>query len=502
MADSEKILVGVSAAHLPETLSRAPQLTSVLRWRYEGTGLYAVIVKTRVPFSDPDALIRPDMMVATTMQSETLGRPVDFVPSKPWIDVMLTGAFYITSKNGEPVRATGRLVLGEEETPLVIESATGGRIEVGPSTVRIPTGAKGHVGINAPLDPAEIEFDHYDEFPFEAYSFSHPALPRSLGTLKEGMEFFLQLDAPHRVDDQNYFTARIPSRSPRVLVDAQDGDEKSRVQPLYLDTVVLDLEKQEMELTWRGSWFRQDDPSEIDRVLVGWANEAEWDDEGFAGLYKEMAWGHFEWAHLYDEVKEGRAPEPLDEDELEAAMYDTLDSPLAPAPRRALEDLAKIQTELNESREPRADIFRKHKTSEFHFALESRAWTQKMMDESLSNPIEAPLATRYAHALQTESNSYARPHEAERSLRHYAEVKHRMSAGDPTKVLKHEKISLGEWIRWDRQTMTRLQASPRAAEELESHLAELRAADVEAKRKRAEARSTAGSGAESKGGAR
>lgn len=495
MAESEKILVGVSAAHLPETLARAPQLTAVLKWRYEGTGLYAVIVKTRVPFSDPDALVRPDVMIATPLQSETLGRPVDFIPSKPWIDVMLTGAFYITSKNGEAVRATGRLILGEEETPLVIESATGGRIEVGPTSVRIPTGSKGHVGINDPLDPAELEFDHYDEFPFEAYSFSHPALPRTLGTLKEGQEFSLKLDAPYGVDGQNYFTAHMPTRSPRVLVDAQDGDEKSRVQPLYLDTVVLDLEKQEMELTWRGSWFRQDDPSEIDRVLVGWATEAEWDDEGFAGLYKEMGWGHFEWAHVYDFAKEGKSPEPLDADELEGAMYDTLDSPLAPAPRRTLEAFAKIQTELNESREPRADIFRKHQTSEFHFALESRAWTERMMDESMKNPIEAPLATRYAKALQTESDAYARPHEAERTLRQYAEIKYRMSAGDPTKVLKHEKISLGEWIRWDRQTMTRLQSSPRAAGELEAHLTELRNADLEARRR-------AASAAQTKGGAR
>ncbi len=486
MADSEKILVATSAAHLPESLSRAPHLTGVLEWRFEGTGLYAVIVKTRVPFSERDALVRPEVMIATPVQSETLGRPNDFVPSKPWVDVMLTGAFYITSKDGEPVRATGRLVLGEEETPLVIESATGGRIPVGPSNVRVPTGAKAHVGINNPLDPAELAFDHPDDFPFEAYTFSHPALGRSLGTLKEGLEFYLKLEPPHRVDDQNYFTAHLPTRSPRVLVDAQDGDEKSRVQPLYLDTVVLDLEKQEMELTWRGSWFRQDDPSEIDRVLIGWASEAEWEDEGFAGLYKEMAWGFFEWAHVYEETKDGKAPPPLDEDELEGAMYDTLDSPLAPAPRRSLEEFAKIQTELNEARESRADIFKKHKTSEFHFALESRAWTEKMMDESLANPIEAPLATRYAKAMKLESDSYARPHEAERTLRHYAEVKHKMSAGDPTKVLKHEKISLGEWIRWDRQTMTRLQGSPRAAEELEAHLSELRAADAQASRDRAE----------------
>ena len=479
----DRILVATSAAHLSAKLSRAPQVTGVLHWRYEDTGLYGIIVKTRVPFDNANGLTRPDVMLGTPEQSETLLRPIDFVPSKPWIDVALTGSFNLVSKRGEPIRATARLVLGEEETPISITSEVDGRIAISERSVRVIGGTKEHCGINESLNPAETEFDHPEGFPFELYSFSHPALARNLGTLTPGMEFFLQLDD----QPEPYFKARIPERAPRVLVEAQDGDEKSRIQPLHLDTLIIDVEKCELELTWRGSWFRRDDPSEIDRVLIGWATEDEWED-GFAELYREMGHGHFEWAWSYEDAVAGIAPPELNEDELEDAMYSTLDCPFAPDPRITVEEFAKIQAELNEARQPRPDIFQKHDTSEFKFALESRAWTERMMEETLQNPIEAPLATRYAQAMARESQSFARPHEQERTLREFAELRHRMSIGDPSKALKQAKLSLGEWIRWERDTMTRLQADPRAAEELEHHLSELQRAAKSNQLAKAEAR--------------
>jgi hypothetical protein len=59
-------------------------------------------------------------------------------------------------------------------------------------------------------------------------------------------------------------------------------------------------------------------------------------------------------------------------------------------------------------------------------------------------------------------------------LRQYADVKHRMTTGDPSKVMKQEKLSLGEWIRWERRVNQELARDPRAAEELEVASKELR----------------------------
>jgi hypothetical protein len=466
----DRTLVGVSAAHLSDKLVRSPALVAVLPWRYEGGGLFGVIVKTRVPLHDPESMIRPDLLIATPEQSETLRRPVDLVPSKPWVDVMLAGHVDLASPDGGPVRLTGALELGEEITPLLFQADRSGRIPLVRPHTTVPDGRPGEVGLNPTLDPATIDFDHPDDFPFQAYSFSHPSLGRDHGTLKPGTALRLTVEGK----SEPYLDTRLPPRFPRALIDAQDGDESSRLQPLHLDTVVLDLERRELELTWRGSWFREHDPSEIERVLIGFASDEEWESGGFEDLYREMAHGFFEWAWTLEDARAGVAPAPLDEEDLEAAALDTLDSPLAPRPRRSLEEFASIQTELNEAREPRAEILKRRSMTELQFALESRAWGEAMNDEALVDPIGAPLATRYAAALAAESERHERPHERERTLRQYADVKHRMTTGDPSKVMKQEKLSLGEWIRWERRVNQELARDPRAAEELEVASKELR----------------------------
>lgn len=466
----DRTLVGMSAAHLSGKLTRSPALVAVLPWRFEGTGLYGIIVKTRVPLHDPESMIRPDVLIATPEQSETLRRPIDFVPSKPWVDVMLSGHVDLASADGGPVRLTGALELGEETTPLLFQAERSGRVPLARPHTTVPDGRPGEVGLNATLDPATIDFDHPDDFPFQAYSFSHPSLGRDHGTLKPGAALRLTVEGK----SEPYLETRLPPRFPRALIDPQDGDESSRIQPLHLDTIVLDLERRELELTWRGSWFREHDPSEIDRVLIGFASDEEWESGGFEDLYREMAHGHFEWAWTLEDARAGVAPPPLDADELEEAALDTLDSPLAPAPRLSLEEFAAIQTELNEAREPRADVLQRRSLNELQFALESRAWAEAMNDESLVDPIGAPLATRYAAALASESARYERPQERERTLRQYADVKHRMATGDPSKVMKQEKLSLGEWLRWERRVNQELARDPRSAEELDVVTKELR----------------------------
>lgn len=467
----ERILVATSAAHLPPSLLRAPQVTGVLPFRVGGAGAYALILKSRAAFDEGLALVRPDVMLATPIQSETLGRPVDFVPEKAWVDVFIVGTFHKRTKDeSKPIRLFGTLQLGGEETPILIENEDGRRFAVTRRTVRVPDGRPECVLVNPSKDPAETEYEHPDGFNFAAYNAGHPTLGRNLGAIAPGALFSLVLEG----EEDPAFEAQIPERFPRVLVDPQDGDERSRIVEMTLDTLVLDLDKHEMELTWRGSWYRIQDPSEIDRVLVGWATNEEWDEEGFAGLYREMPHGHFEWAWELSDAEAGTPPPPLDEDELQEAKFCTLDSPTAPAPRLTIEEFAKIQSELNEARQPRAEIFKKHGTDDFRFGLESRAWTERMQEEVLTNPIEAPLATRYADALSKESDAYARSEEKERTLRQYAEVKHRMSTGDPSRVMRQAKLSLGEWIRWERAIASQQLDDPRVADELAELMTELR----------------------------
>ena len=63
--------------------------------------------------------------LARPAQADALRRPVDFVPAKSIVDVVVVGHAELPGVAGVPVRLAGRVVTGEQSTPLTFEALSG-----------------------------------------------------------------------------------------------------------------------------------------------------------------------------------------------------------------------------------------------------------------------------------------------------------------------------------------------------------------------------------------
>lgn len=175
----------------------------------------------------------------------------------------------------------------------------------------------------------------------------------------------------------------MPPFSPRIVVDPSTaGRRKSTVQAV-LDTVLVDVDRAELELTWRGYYEVVAGTRDIDSIFLGWASEEEMATRrGWQNIFREMPHGHFAHAWFFKDADEGKAPAPLSPKQEKAARLRTWTFPLAPEPRLPIEKYAEISAELSAKREPRRQILARHGFDEPSWTLEERGWLERATGET------------------------------------------------------------------------------------------------------------------------
>lgn len=463
-----RIIVVTSAVNLSEHADNPlpPQLVGIVHWT--SPELWnSIIVKTRVAASG--ALERPEALIARRAQAQALKRPIDFAPMKGDVDVVWIGHVELEGPPGSPVERTGGVLAGGETTALIFHADAPGKIPLVPPHVRIVQAPQGASSL-APRDThdaAENAFHHREDFPYEDYQCASRWLLREW--VKEGSHLTMTIEGKAVAD------FRLPDRSPRVLLDPAHSSTLIGVD-MDLDTIVVDVDKHELELTWRGIVTTLNDESDLDRILVGWLSDDEManPDKSWDAMLRELPHGWFEHVWMFSDAEAGLPPAALDGDDLVRARMQSWSHPHPPAPRLELERFTTVQAELAENREPRADTLKRHGLDEYKFGLEERAWLDRIAGESRVGEGQPPIAKQYAQAITSASDRLARPGEQERTLRSYAELLVRMERTDASKTLQQAGVTLGAWLRWDRQVMQRTERDADAAKELRAHVDELR----------------------------
>jgi len=174
------------------------------------------------------------------------------------------------------------------------------------------------------------------------------------------------------------------------------------------------------------------------------------------------------------------APSDLDEDAM--AAYAAWDEPVEPT--LAVGDYARIAAELAEGKEPRGSTLDRHGLDEDGWALEERAWLDRMASAAMNG--DASPTVEYGDRFVAEQDALARPEEAKTTLEDYAALRAAMEkTGDPPALLARRSLTLPEWMRLDRRWTRRAADDPEVAARLDRALAAARAAagdvDEEAK---------------------
>ena len=357
-----------------------------------------IIVKARIRTNEPSILLRPDMFFGRPAQAAPFQRPVDFVPMKDCVDLLIVGHLTLPTPDGRAPRPqlSGSFAAGEDSTALEFVSHGAARIPLTLEHARV-RGESGEDGALYPVnlhDGAEDDFEHQLGFPWGLYqAASRPHLLRE--NVKEGSTISLRLEG----QQTPAFEFTMPSVSPCVVVDfAIAGAAKKRLRG-SLETVLIDLDKQEVELTWRAYLRAINGVKDLERLLIGWASvEALEDGSGWKQIERNLPLGTFHHAWTFADADRGVPPPALSAQEEEIARYQTWGYPLAPEPSLPLETFAEVTVEIAERREPRSTILARHGLNEQKFALEERGWLERVTAETRLNQGSSPTGARLVQA--------------------------------------------------------------------------------------------------------
>lgn len=360
-----------------------------------------IIIKARIQAGRPEILLRPAMFFARPAQAAPFQRPVDFVPVKECVDVAVVGHITLhaerSAPSGQPIHVAGTLTVGEETTQLEFLAHEPGRVPLTLEHARV-RGITDSDGALYPVnlhDGAEESFQHRLGFPMDVYqSASRPHLLRE--RVAEGSSIVLSVVVEGR--SETIFETSLPSVSPRLVVDYAAPDLDKRAIDASLDTVLVDLDRAEIELTWR-AFLLTPSVKDLDRLLLGWCSKSDLDSGvGGRAIARNLPRGQFHYAWFLSDAETGVPPPALTSEEDKVARYQSWLYPVAPEPALSLQTYAEICVELSERREPRGSILSRHHLDEHAFALEERAWLERVTAETRTNKGHAPTATQLAAA--------------------------------------------------------------------------------------------------------
>jgi hypothetical protein len=168
----------------------------------------------------------------------------------------------------------------------------------------------------------------------------------------------------------------------------------------------------------------------------------------------------------------GAEPDPTDADILALERMALADD--APQPTLTLDAYATIAAEIAEQRAPLARVLERHGLDEAGWALEERAWLERMAQSLMEG--DAELAASWGDRFVAAQDALGSREEQDAMIHEYAAVSAELErADDPMLVLRRWGLSLAEWMRLDRHWSRAAAADPRVRDELERMLAQERA---------------------------
>lgn len=468
--DPRRIVVATSPVNVGKA-SEAP-LVGLFEWTSPEPWC-AVIVKSRVSSTDAKTMLRPKALLARNPQADALRRPVDFVPMKELVDVILVGNVAVgrSAPPNQPFRAHAKLKLAGVETAFELSADRPGRVPLSrPSLRLVQSDDESDVGPRNVYDGADRGFMHRAKFPWETAQAGHPLLFRE--EVPEGARVTLELMMPKSSDKELAFDFELPSVTPQILIDPSQAGRDEFDVAMRLDTIVVDADTSAVELIWRGMFETYTGVGDVNRMTLGWATEDSMADpeQAWPSILRELPHGEFHYVWYFRDAAAGVPPPALTAKELKVERMRTWTYPLSPEPRIDIEELARLQARLAERREPRAETLKRFNLDEDRFAIEQRAWMERVGEQARVTGGRPPLDKRYTTALRQSRETGTSAEEIARSLPKYASITSRMKGGQRARVLKDEQLSLSEWLRWDGRVARHAAKDPDVAKKLKALL--------------------------------
>ncbi|MCC6556392.1 MAG: DUF2169 domain-containing protein [Polyangiaceae bacterium] len=381
--------------------------------------------------------------------------PDDFVPRKAEVDVLVTGHAFAA----EPSAAIGgALRLGGLARPFVVRA--------GAPSCSIPLAAA-YLAPGEPMGPQPIATHDEQRLYEQGFDFG-------VFNAAPGCQRIAELPPDARIVLEGLTRGRdraevaLPGLAPVVSVSRGASPDEGVV--LRCDTLWIDASRELVALVWRGDVDASDAAGDVSRIVVSLERSgAERAPEDRLAATQR---GRFGFAERASDVEGGQAPAGEEERaRIELARYQTWAS-RAPPPRMPLADYVRLAALLAEQPAARGAALARHDLDEDRYAIEERAWLEKMARAAGEGDVT--LADEYSRLYAEAQEEIAAP--VELDLAAYADLLVELDdADDPAAVLRDRGLSVPQWMRVDRRWTERAESDAAAAAELDAAVAAARA---------------------------
>jgi hypothetical protein len=227
-----------------------------------------------------------------------------------------------------------------------------------------------------------------------------------------------------------------------AVAHAQDG--AARVIEMVCDSILLDVERGEADLVWRGIFLDPTWGEGLTRLVVGVLPRGVAEEDRLRLLEEGLARAVFTQAANADDIEAERPPPPLREEDLAMARLTTWEEGPG-APTLSAEEFALISSELAAG--PRADVLSRYGFDEIAWGLEEWAQGERTANESADLPDDIADEEGGAGAHERGAPAVA-PARAARDIdiEGYARLVAHLAVRDPARVLAEVKLSVNELI--------------------------------------------------------
>lgn len=445
-----------------------------------------IAVKTTASFARGEGSRRKASYVAPPPWTVQAPRPDDdrqlpdeLVPHRPLTDVILVGHVALAEPaEGDRIEQSAAVCIDGLDASFVIRAERAGRVPLRAPWLSSMAMAEARVGAGATPDPMKLGPLFSDGFDFGVFQSAAPSMQLEEITCPMTIGLF-GLDA-----QQDELVVELPDLLPHVLVDWAEPDRPIQEVPLIPDTVVVDLDASTVSVVWRGNVEAARGLREIDRLLVGFAEQADWRDHGFGLVLRELSRGTFFRVWDRSDVVEGVEPPLLTREEREMARHEAMGYPLGSQATLTLEEHARIAAELLDApvdahgsrgfSEPtiggnagRAAVLKRYGMDEFAWGLEERSLAERL---ATIPPSEGSIHQAWASAMEAALAVRSRPEEEAVIAPDYADLRVQLERGAPGPALEAARLSLGSWIRIDRKWQRKMEEDPLVRAEIDARM--------------------------------
>lgn len=450
---------------------RAVFPVGIARWRQYGEDRVTFVAK--LTFALDAGSLAPDQIALDGRDDDGGFAPGDFVPRKAGVDLLIAGSARgasgaqrhpasVAVASSRPRRSPEgpsfrrELVVASDGLAPVVVLGTANVLEADGVTA---AGSLGRIELAGEL-PRRGE-THPVDFGFHAYQAADPR--QQLTSIAPGAVIALGGALGGALGSGAAREVRVP-RAPWLFLDRGFG--AGALAPVVCDTVEIDLDRQTLVAVWRADLALDErDIVGIDRVVAYWPEtDQELDVEDLRALVPRATLA------LAEEL--GRTADPGDADLLRVARLDAME--VAAAPSLDLDTYALISASLAEGRPPREQVLARHGLTEDAWAIEERAYGERIAQNASRGDVED--AAAFGAAFVAAQDGLAEPSESDWTVEQHAVLTAELEVARdvPTTLAKHG-LALGAYIRIDRRIAKLVASDPAANARFESALEKARA---------------------------